>query len=136
MDVIRYPAGVDLARFAPDLAAPQALYGLPPEVKFCTLCVISNQRPNSAVEYRHTQKTKKATIHFDEQGVCDACRFAKRKRQEIDWDERDHQLRTLCDAHRRHDGRYDCLVPGSGGKDSFYASHILKTKYAMHPLTV
>ena len=24
------------------------------------------------------------------------------------------------------DGSYDCLVPGSGGKDSFYASHILK----------
>ena len=27
-------------------------------------------------------------------------------------------------------------VPGSGGKDSFYASHILKNKYNMHPLTV
>ena len=27
-------------------------------------------------------------------------------------------------------------MPGSGGKDSFYASHILKTKYGMHPLTV
>lgn len=27
-------------------------------------------------------------------------------------------------------------MPGSGGKDSFYASHVLKTKYGMHPLTV
>jgi N-acetyl sugar amidotransferase len=34
------------------------------------------------------------------------------------------------------DGSYDCIVPGSGGKDSFYASHILKNKYGMHPLTV
>ena len=35
-----------------------------------------------------------------------------------------------------NDGSYDCLVPGSGGKDSFYASHILKYKYDMNPLTV
>jgi N-acetyl sugar amidotransferase len=27
-------------------------------------------------------------------------------------------------------------VPGSGGKDSFYAAHILKYKYGMHPLTI
>ncbi|MBL9132119.1 MAG: N-acetyl sugar amidotransferase, partial [Verrucomicrobiaceae bacterium] len=33
-------------------------------------------------------------------------------------------------------GEYDCLVPGSGGKDSFYQSHILKYKYGMNPLTV
>jgi N-acetyl sugar amidotransferase len=45
-------------------------------------------------------------------------------------------LRKLCDRFRRTDGGYDCLVPGSGGKDSFYASHILKSKYGMHPLTV
>jgi N-acetyl sugar amidotransferase len=45
-------------------------------------------------------------------------------------------LRELCDRHRKSDGSYDCIVPGSGGKDSFYASHILKNKYGMHPLTV
>jgi N-acetyl sugar amidotransferase len=45
-------------------------------------------------------------------------------------------LVDLCDRHRRNDGKYDCLLPGSGGKDSFYASHILKNKYGMHPLTV
>ena len=27
-------------------------------------------------------------------------------------------------------------MPGSGGKDSFYASYILKYKYKMNPLTV
>ena len=27
-------------------------------------------------------------------------------------------------------------MPGSGGKDSIYASHILKYKYKMNPLTV
>jgi N-acetyl sugar amidotransferase len=136
MDIVGYPAAVDLSRFAKDIENPEALYGLPSEVKFCRSCVISNQRPNSAVEYKHTRQTRKTTIHFDAHGVCDACNFAERKRRVIDWEARDKQLRDLCDEHRKTDGSYDCVVPGSGGKDSFYASHILKTKYGMHPLTV
>ena len=111
-------------------------YGLPAHVQFCRRCVISNQRPNSAIEYGHTPNSVKETIHFDAEGVCDACRYAERKRTEIDWDQRDAELRSLCDRFRRDDGHYDCLVPGSGGKDSFYAAHILKHKYGMHPLTV
>lgn len=117
-------------------SALQAKYGLPLEVKFCTRCVISNQRPNSTVEYRHTGESKKTTIHFDDEGVCDACRFAELKRTGIDWENREKQLMTLCDRFRRSDGAYDCLVPGSGGKDSFYAAHVLKYKFGMHPLTV
>ncbi|MEP7225720.1 MAG: N-acetyl sugar amidotransferase [Gemmatimonadales bacterium] len=111
-------------------------YGLPREVKFCTRCVISNQRPNSTVEYQHTGDSKKETIRFDAEGVCDACRYAELKRTKIDWASRERQLVELCDRYRRHDGSYDCLLPGSGGKDSFYAAHVLKHKYGMHPLTV
>ncbi|MDX2112500.1 MAG: N-acetyl sugar amidotransferase [Alphaproteobacteria bacterium] len=129
------PKPVDHSRFAPAVTSREAKYGLPGHVAFCQRCVISNQRPNSAVEFSHTIESKKATIHFDEQGVCDACRLSERKRQTIDWEARDHELRELCDRFRRHDGGYDCLVPGSGGKDSFYAAHILKHRYGMHPLT-
>ena len=136
MKQIKYPTSVDLTRFVSGNTKPQALYGLPTDVRYCKMCVISNQRPNSAVEYDHTKDSKKETIHFDEFGICDACKFAERKRREIDWKERDKQLRELCDKYRKNDGSYDCVVPGSGGKDSFYASHILKTQYGMHPLTV
>lgn len=111
-------------------------YGLPATIKFCTRCVISNQRPNSAIEYQHTSASSKSTIEFDDEGVCDACRVAERKASEIDWDERERELRDLCDKYRRSDGHYDCIVPGSGGKDSFYAAHLLKYRYGMHPLTV
>lgn len=114
----------------------EAKYGLPRDVKFCRKCVISNQRPNSAVEYAHTKASKKSTIAFDENGICDACRMAEQKKGTIDWDAREKALRDLCDKHRRNDGRYDCIVPGSGGKDSFYAAHKLKYEYGMHPLTV
>ena len=130
------PEPVDLAPFAPGATSPHALYGLPPEVRFCRTCVISNQRPNSAVEYEHRRDTRKATIHFNDDGVCDACKVAERKRTTIDWDARRAELAELCDRYRRDDGRYDCLVPGSGGKDSFYAAWMLRHEFGMHPLTV
>ncbi len=110
-------------------------YGLPSSVKFCKKCIISNQRPNSAVEFSHTTKSKKQTIGFDRDLICDACKLAEKK-SEINWVARDAELRALCDKHRSIDGSYDCLVPGSGGKDSFVAAHMLKYKYGMHPLTV
>jgi N-acetyl sugar amidotransferase len=111
-------------------------YGLPAEVKFCKRCVISNQRPSSAVEFAHTRESKKHTIEFDEEGVCAACRYAERKAAEIDWAERERALVELCDRYRSRNGAYDCLVPGSGGKDSVYASHVLKARFGMRPLTV
>lgn len=136
MDRIPAPKEIDKSQFSPSIERPSTKYGLPREVVYCRRCVISNQRPNSAVEYAHTKDTKKKTINFDEEGICDACRFAERKHGTIDWDERERQLKDLLDRHRSKDGSYDCIVPGSGGKDSFYASHILRTKYGMHPLTV
>lgn len=118
-----------------DTTALDAFYGLPREVRFCKRCVISNQRPNSTVEFTHTRNTKKTAIAFDDTGVCDACLIRERKAN-IDWQERDKQLRDLCDRFRRTDGHYDCVVPGSGGKDSFYAAWKLKYEYGMHPITV
>ena len=125
-----------LNRFSGIDADREALYGLPTKVEFCSACVISNQRPNSAVEYQHTTTAKKTTISFDHKSICDACRFAEKKRDEIDWSARESHLRDLCDKYRKNGSGYDCLVPGSGGKDSFYAAHILKNKYGMNPLTV
>jgi len=114
----------------------EAYYGLPEQVRFCKSCVMSNQRPSSAVEYEHTIASRKQTLHFDENGTCDACNLARAKDERVDWAARDRELRELCDRHRRTDGRYDVIVPGSGGKDSMLASHLLKQQYGMHPLTV
>lgn len=122
--------------YAPGNANPPRLYGLPAEIKFCAKCCVSNQRPSSTVEFRHTEASKKVTIQFDEEGVCDACRMAERKARDIDWEERERKLVELCDKFRSRNGSYDCLVPGSGGKDSFYQSWMLKYKYGMNPLTV
>ena len=136
MNQIRYPSQIDFFEYSRDNQNPRNFYGLPKEVVYCKKCVISNQRPNSAVEYEHSAKSEKKTIHFDVEGICDACHYAEKKLVSIDWAVRDKELKELCDKYRRTDGSYDCIVPGSGGKDSFYASHILRNKYGMHPLTV
>lgn len=98
-----------------------AMYSLPVEVVYCTRCVISNQRPR---------------IEFDEEGVCNACRYWERKETSIDWVARERKLRELCDRHRRSDGSHDVIVPSSGGKDSIFVAHQLKYEYGMNPLTV
>lgn len=110
--------------------------GLPQKVLFCKKCVISNQRPNSAIEFRQKIIDKKITINFDEYGNCSACNFAEEKNTKINWDLRKNELSKLLDKYRRNDGGYDVVIPGSGGKDSAYTSHLLKYKYGMNPLTV
>ncbi|MFH1451537.1 MAG: N-acetyl sugar amidotransferase [bacterium] len=112
-----------------------AAYGLPLEVKFCKRCVISNQRPSSVVEFKNKAADNKPTIAFDEEGVCAACRYAEQK-EKINWMDREKELVELCDRYRSKDGSYDCIVPGSGGKDSSFTAHVLKFKYGMNPLTV
>lgn len=125
----------DLSIYENSINEREAFYGLPKEVEFCSSCVISNQRPNSTVEFSHTKDSKKNTIHFDEKGICDACNLAKQK-DAIDWEARESQLKDLCNKFRKNGTEYDCLIPGSGGKDSFYQAHILKYKYGMNPLTI
>lgn len=121
---------------APDDASqPKAYYGLPREVVFCQRCVMSNQRPSSYPEFKHTKDRVCPTLHIAEDGICDACHYNMSK-PAIDWQRREQELLRLLERYRRHDGGYDCLVPGSGGKDSAYAAHLLKYKYGMHPLTV
>ncbi|WP_252508700.1 N-acetyl sugar amidotransferase [Magnetospira sp. QH-2] len=126
---------MDLSAFAMDSGDLEIKYGLPGNINFCNSCVISNQKPTSEIEFEHTRKKRKSTVAFDDQMVCDACHTVAKK-EKTDWESRERELVDLCNRYRRTDGRYDCLVPGSGGKDSFYAAHLLKYKYGMHPLTV
>lgn len=95
---------------------------IPKEIKFCKKCVGINQRPRT---------------EFNEEGICNACVYAQWKFfGKIDWEKREKELRELCDKHRSKDGSFDCIVPGSAGKDSALVTHQLKHKYGMHPLAV
>jgi N-acetyl sugar amidotransferase len=113
----------------------ETFYGLPPDVEFCSNCVISNQRPSSTIEFTSDKANEKSTIVFKD-GLCSACAFAVEKDTTIDWKDREDRLLEMLSRFKRNDGRYDVIVPGSGGKDSAYTAHILKYKYGMNPLTV
>ena len=104
------------------------------EIQYCDKCVISNQRPSSVVEFKNKSEDIKPKILF-ENGVCTACIWAEVK-EGINWEDRRSELEKLCDKFRSNNGSYDCIVPGSGGKDSAFASHFLKYELGMNPLTV
>ncbi len=112
-----------------------SLYGLPEKVSFCKLCVISNQRPSSTVEFKSSDGKNKSGITIGDEGICDACSY-NNKKNEIDWKEREKKLFEFLDKYRKNNGEHDCIVPSSGGKDSSFTAHILKNKYKMNPLTV
>ncbi len=103
MDQISYPSQIGLSEFSNDNKNPRNFYGLPKEVLYCKKCVISNQRTNSAVEYKHSSKNEKKTIHFDIEEICDACRYSEKKFMQIDWDARDKELKELCHKYRLTD---------------------------------
>ena len=90
--------------------------------------------PNIDPEFKHQRDRKNAKyISFNKDGICDGCKQNEVK-EKIDYKAREKNY-FYCDKHRKSNGDFDCLVPGSGGKDSVYASHILKYKYGMNPLT-
>ena len=114
----------------------KAKFNLPKKVIFCKMCLVSNQRPSSIPEFKHTVNRKNAKyLNINKEGVCDAC-LQNLNKKKIDWNKRERELRKLLNKHRKNNGEYDCIVPGSGGKDSAYQAHILKYKYNMNPLVM
>lgn len=109
-------------------------FGLPEKIIFCKKCVESNQRFLGSVQHKITKDEIKDTALFDKEGVCLSCRYYEEK-EKTDWKLKEKELMDVLDRHRRNDGHYDVLVPGSGGKDSIFTSFILKEKYKMNPLT-
>ena len=94
-----YPNKVDKNLFRSEKIS-STLYGLPKKIKFCLNCVISNQRPSSTIEFKNDGFSKKEFINFDENDICDACKV-KQIKDKIDWNEREKELRDLCDKHRK-----------------------------------
>lgn len=90
----------------------------PPKMRWCTKCVY----PSSSA----------APLTFDENGVCSGCRVAEQTKT-INWAERAERLKKIAEQYRsKNKSQYDCIIPVSGGKDSYfqtyYATHILKLK--------
>jgi imidazoleglycerol phosphate synthase cyclase subunit len=80
-----------------------------------------------------------APMEFDEKGQCMGCRMAEVKKTiaPAEWGRRRELLRELLERYRCRDGsRHDCVIAVSGGKDSWYQTHIIKNEFGCNPLLV
>ena len=119
-----------------DYSKLESIFGLPSVVKHCKKCLMTNQKPLSVNESKNKRGSKKSGMPIENDGLCAACHYSTKKDLNIDWDIREKKLLKMLDKYRRNDGRYDCIISGSGGKDSVTQAHLLKYKYGMNPLTV
>ena len=56
----------------------KTLINLPSKVIFCKECVMSNQRPQSYVEFLHDKSKKDAKyLQIEEDGLCSPCKIWK-----------------------------------------------------------
>lgn len=73
---------------------------------------------------------------IDAEGICSGCRIHEEK-DSLDWHERWSKLESLVSEYKSHDkANYDCIVPVSGGQDSYYIVHLVKEKLGLNPLLV
>ncbi|MDP3791535.1 MAG: N-acetyl sugar amidotransferase [Candidatus Omnitrophota bacterium] len=78
-------------------------------------------------------------LYVDEEGVCSSCRvFEKLMSMNGDfWEQRKKRFdRIIAEARASNKSNYDCIVPVSGGKDSYYQTHIIVDEYKLKPLLV
>lgn len=86
-------------------------------LKRCTRCILPETMP---------------FIEFDQQGVCNFCRDHVRKQKGVIKGE--EALEEIVSKFRRTDGKYDCILPFSGGRDSTYGLHYVKKILRMNPI--
>jgi N-acetyl sugar amidotransferase len=80
-----------------------------------------------------------APLEFDEEGVCTGCRVGNTKAEITadEWRRRKGLLRDILEKYRCRDGStYDCVIPVSGGKDSYFQTHVIKHEFGLNPLLV
>ena len=94
-----------------------------------------NQKPFSVNEANSKLGQAKTGMPINDNGLCAACEY-NRVKKIINCEEREQKLKDKLNKFRKDDGSYDCIVSGSGGKDSSMTSHLLKYKYGMNPLTI
>jgi N-acetyl sugar amidotransferase len=75
-------------------------------------------------------------LMLDADGICSGCRIHEEK-DRLDWNERWRMLESLVAPYRVSSGKtYDCIVPVSGGVDSYFIVHLVKEKLGLNPLLV
>jgi len=91
-------------------------------MKYCKRCLYPENHP--------------LNITFDEQGICSGCRVHEEK-DIFDWEERLEKLKLIVKNYRSTTRNiHDCIIPVSGGRDSYFIVHFVKNVLKLHPLLV
>lgn len=91
-------------------------------MKYCARCLYPANHPYGIV--------------FDEEGVCSGCRVHEEK-DSLDWSARAGILEGILESYKTKAGHnFDCIIPVTGGGDSYFIVHVVKEIYGLNPLLV
>lgn len=92
------------------------------QINYCQRCLYSSAHPLGLI--------------IDEEGICSGCRVHEEK-DVLDWGSRWLRLQEIVKPYRNQKGsNYDCVVPVTGGQDSYYIVHLVKERLGLNPLLV
>jgi N-acetyl sugar amidotransferase len=87
--------------------------------RYCQSCILPETRPG---------------VLLDAAGICNGCHNVRGK-AEIDWRQRGEAFRELVARAKARGRDYDCVIPVSGGKDSYWQV-VTCLEYGLRPLCV
>ncbi len=76
-------------------------------------------------------------LHMSEDGICSSCKtFEKAKSISPEsWEERKIMIINIFEEKlSSNSSNYDCLIPVSGWKDSYYQAHLITKEFGLKPL--
>jgi N-acetyl sugar amidotransferase len=93
------------------------------DVKFCKRCLYSTSHPLG--------------LTLDAEGICSGCRIHEEK-DSLNWDDRWQILEEIVRPYKisTEGATYNCIVPVSGGQDSYFIVHLVKERLGLNPLLV
>lgn len=90
------------------------------QLRRCTRCVLPETFP---------------FISFDSGGVCNYCHCYVTKYKGVNQEVAIRGFLSKIERYRRPFGRPEVIVPLSGGRDSCYGLHLLKSEFGLNPIT-
>jgi N-acetyl sugar amidotransferase len=92
------------------------------KIKFCKRCLYTTAHPLG--------------LTLDHEGICSGCRVHEEK-DKLDWAGRWEKLEALVKPYQNQNGNnYDCIIPVTGGQDSYYIVYLAKVRLGLNPLLV
>jgi N-acetyl sugar amidotransferase len=92
------------------------------EIVFCKKCLYASSHPLG--------------LTINKNGICSGCEIHEEK-YKLNWRERFQKLLKIVRPYKsKNKNNYDCIVPVTGGSESYWILHIVKNKLKLNPLLV